>query len=134
MDPITILSFISLAIKAAPEAEQVFTDGKNLVQSLFDGGIITKAQQQAYMDWADAHQAATLAGQEPPEFVVDSAPLQQQTQNADGTAPLPKVIASDATAQTGPAPAPASPAATLAAPAPFYAGGVADHLASLATS
>lgn len=66
-----IISYISLAIQAAPKIVQVYEDGKALVDSLFSGGLITADQQKVIKDWADAHQAATLAGETPPEFLVD---------------------------------------------------------------
>lgn len=66
-----ILSFIQLAIKAAPTARQVYEDGKELVAHLFSQGLITQAEQDALMTWADAHMEATLAGTKPPELVVE---------------------------------------------------------------
>jgi hypothetical protein len=65
-----IVSLVSLAAKAAPLAETVYADGAKLISTLFSKGVISIADQNAYMAWSDAHQAATLAGQEPPEFVV----------------------------------------------------------------
>lgn len=67
---LSIVSYISLAMKAAPTVTAIYQDGKALIQSLFSSGLITKEQQDSLMAWADAHQAATLAGQVPPEFVV----------------------------------------------------------------
>jgi hypothetical protein len=67
---LSIISYISLAMKAAPTVVGIYDDGKALIQSLFSSGLITKDQQDSLMAWADAHQAATLAGQVPPEFVV----------------------------------------------------------------
>ncbi len=69
-----IISFIGLAVKAAPQVKQVYDDAKNLVENLFKGGLITKEQQDLYMTWADAHQSAVLAGEVPPEFNVDPDP------------------------------------------------------------
>ncbi len=63
-----------MAVKAAPEVEQIYIDGKALVNSLFVSGLITKEQQDAYMSWADTHQAAVLAGEVPPEFKVEPDP------------------------------------------------------------
>jgi hypothetical protein len=71
MELTAIISLVSLAAKAAPEVEQVYQDGKTLIASLFSKGIITQAQQDAAMQWADAHQAAVLAGNTPPEFEVE---------------------------------------------------------------
>lgn len=76
MPPIvlTIIGIVQLAIKYAPEAEQVYEKAKALFQMWFEGGVITAAQQQALREWADAHQAATLAGEVPPEFTVEPDP------------------------------------------------------------
>jgi hypothetical protein len=71
MNVAAILSFVQLAIAAAPGVKQVYEDGKALVQSLFEDSLITAAQQNALMTWADAHQAAVLAGEVPPEFTVE---------------------------------------------------------------
>lgn len=72
MNIAAILSFIQLAIAAAPGIKQVYEDGKALVQSLFSANLITKDQQDKLMTWADAHQAAVLAGETPPEFKVEA--------------------------------------------------------------
>jgi len=66
-----IISFINLAIKTAPAAKQVYEDGRALVDALFLGKLITKEQQDSLMQWADAHQAAVLSGEVPPEFKVE---------------------------------------------------------------
>lgn len=66
-----IISYIALAIQAAPTVIKVYEEGKALVTALFTSGLITQAQQEQVMSWCDAHQAATLAGVVPPEFVVD---------------------------------------------------------------
>lgn len=71
MDIAAILSFVQLAIAAAPSVKKVYEDGKALVQGLFSSGLITKAEQDKLMTWADAHQAAVLAGETPPEFKVE---------------------------------------------------------------
>jgi len=67
-----IVSFIQLAIKAAPTVEAIYADGKALIASLFGAGLITKKTQDDLMSWADAHQAAVLAGVTPPEFNVEA--------------------------------------------------------------
>ena len=66
-----ILSYIQLAANAAPAVEKIYTEGKALIAALFKSGLITAAQQDAAMAWADEHQAATLAGQVPPELTVE---------------------------------------------------------------
>ena len=63
-----IVAYIQLAIKAAPGIAEVYAEGKNLIQSLFSSGLITKEQQDALMSWADEHQAAVIAGDVPPEL------------------------------------------------------------------
>lgn len=67
----TIIAFVQLAIKAAPVATEVYTQGKELIRTLFKSGLITVEQQNRLMQWADAHQAATLAGNVPPELQVE---------------------------------------------------------------
>lgn len=73
MSPIAtlIITFIQLGIKAAPEIQKVYEDAKKLITMMFNGGMITAEQQAIYMSWADEHQAATLAGQKPPELTID---------------------------------------------------------------
>ncbi len=78
METITIIAaIVALAIKAAPLAKTVFDDAAQLVQTLVNKGLISKAQQQGFMDWCNAHMEATLAKTEPPEFVVvpDAPPV-----------------------------------------------------------
>ena len=65
-----IVSLVQLAVQAAPDVVTVYNDAKQLITALFTGGQITAAEQDALNAWATAHQAATLAGQEPPEFKV----------------------------------------------------------------
>lgn len=76
MPPIvlTIIGFINLALQYAPEAQRIYTEAAKLIKMWFDGGVITAAQQEQLMNWADAHQAATLAGVRPPELIVDPNP------------------------------------------------------------
>lgn len=68
---LAIISYISLAMKAAPQVASIYQEGKALVAHLFTSGLITLQQQQDLHAWMDAHQAATLAGQIPPEFTVE---------------------------------------------------------------
>jgi hypothetical protein len=76
MPPIvlTIISIVNLALTYAPQAEKVYDEAKQLIAMLFSGGIITADQQATLMGWADAHQAATLAGTKPPELLIDPDP------------------------------------------------------------
>jgi len=66
----SIIGYIQLAMKAAPEVKAVYDEGKALIDELFKQGLITADQQNALNQWADAHMAARLAGQTPPEFDV----------------------------------------------------------------
>jgi hypothetical protein len=71
MEVATILSFVQLAIKAAPYAKEVYEDGKKVIQSLFNQGLISKETQDAQMEWADAHMKAALELPTPPELTVE---------------------------------------------------------------
>lgn len=76
MPPIilTILPILQAALAFAPDAKKIYESARTLFKMWFDGGLITLAQQQALRDWADAHEAATLAGQTPPELTVEPDP------------------------------------------------------------
>ena len=67
----TTLAIIALAVKYEPQAEEVYKNAKILFQMWFSAGLIDAATQNALNDWADAHQAATLAGEIPPELTVE---------------------------------------------------------------
>ena len=77
MPPIilTIVRIIQLAIKYAPQSAKVYDEARKLIAMWFSGGMITIEQQQALMQWADAHEAATLAGIKPPELTIDPDPV-----------------------------------------------------------
>ena len=77
MPPIvaTIVAIVQLAAQAGPSAKQIYTEAKKLIDWLFNGGLITVAQQQELKDWAELHEAAALAGEVPPELVVESNPV-----------------------------------------------------------
>lgn len=66
-----IIGYVNLAVKAAPAVKEVYEEGKNLIGALFSSGLITKDQQDKLMAWADAHQAAVLAGEVPPALTVE---------------------------------------------------------------
>ena len=68
------IAIFQLLLKVSPVAVEVYDNICDWFKRLFAGGIITVDQQRALMDWADAHQAATLAGEVPPEFTVESDP------------------------------------------------------------
>ena len=68
---LAIVSYITLAIKAAPAIKAVYDDGKALIQSLFSANLISEQQQAALMAWADTPMVMTLAGTMPPEFSIE---------------------------------------------------------------
>lgn len=76
MPPIvlTIVSIINIAAQYAPQAKQLYADARDLFDKLFKGGLITADQQARLMAWAEAHEAATLAGVVPPELTVEPDP------------------------------------------------------------
>jgi len=69
-----ILGFIQLALAAVPVAEKAYADARKLILMLWEGGLLTLEQQQKLMEYTDAHEAATLAGNKPPELVIDPDP------------------------------------------------------------
>jgi hypothetical protein len=71
---LTIIGIIQLVVKYVPEAKKIYDQARELFNMMFAGGMITAAQQKVLMDWADAHEAAVLAGEIPPELVVDPDP------------------------------------------------------------
>ena len=76
MPPIvlTILGFVNAAMQYAPELKEIYANARQLFQMWFSGGIITAEQQKQLMDWANEHEAATLAGDVPPELQVEPDP------------------------------------------------------------
>ena len=76
MPPIvlSIIALVQLGAKFAPEAGAIYAEARAVFNRLFNGGLITAAQQQELMDWADNHQAATLRGDVPPELTVEPDP------------------------------------------------------------
>lgn len=70
-----IIALVQMAIKAAPAAANIYAEARKTFTLLFNGGLITAAQQQELMDWADNHQAATLRGDIPPELQVEPDPV-----------------------------------------------------------
>ena len=66
-----IISYVTLSLKLAPAATELYNEAKSLFQTLFESGEITVQQQNDLMTWADSHQAAVLAGTVPPEFTVE---------------------------------------------------------------
>ena len=76
MPPIvlSIVTMLQLSAKFEPIAASVYAEARSVFQRLFSGGFFTAKQQMDLMDWCDAHQAATLAGDIPPELVVEPNP------------------------------------------------------------
>lgn len=76
MPPIvlTILPIVQAAIAFAPDAKKIYESARQLFKMWFEGGLITIEQQKVLRDWADAHEAATLAGDVPPELRVEPDP------------------------------------------------------------
>lgn len=78
--PTIVLTIIGL-LQAATNQEnvanvkKVYENARRLFAMLFAGGIITAAVQKEIMDWSEAHEAAVLAGEVPPEFTVDPDPV-----------------------------------------------------------
>lgn len=76
MPPIVLAIFaaIQLAAKAAPVAVEFYKSLRKLIGTLLSGGLITIEQQQVLLEWADAHEIATLAGDIPPALLVEPDP------------------------------------------------------------
>ena len=71
-----IVTALELAIRAEPEAAAIVKAGKKFIKATFGAGVITKEQQNALHAHVDAYQTAILAGQTPPEFLVEPDPPQ----------------------------------------------------------
>lgn len=69
-----IVQYIALAISGARELEPAIVAAKNFIRSLFSGGLITEAQQDAVHAHVDAIAAAAVAGNPPPEWTVEAYP------------------------------------------------------------
>lgn len=69
-----VLAIIQLALNAAPIAKQVYDKAKAVFDMWFKGGLITRAQQDVLMGWADEHERAVLAGETPPHFDIEPDP------------------------------------------------------------
>jgi hypothetical protein len=78
MNPATlalIIEAIEAAIKAAPQVEAIAVKGKEWVTTLFQGGLISKATQDAIHSHVDEVRDAFLAGVTPPEWTVEPDPV-----------------------------------------------------------
>ncbi|TXH09651.1 MAG: hypothetical protein E6R03_16535 [Hyphomicrobiaceae bacterium] len=71
MQFIQILQGINAALTAATELAPLIESTKQWVQTLFTTGAITAEQQNTLMATCNAHMNARLAGQRPPELVID---------------------------------------------------------------
>ena len=69
-----IVALFQLAAQFAPVAQKAYENLRRIFDMFFSGGLITAEQQAQLMSWADAHQAATLAGQVAPSLKVDPDP------------------------------------------------------------
>lgn len=72
---LTIIKVIQMAASYVPEAIKIYDEARKLFKMLFAGGLITAAQQEVLMAWANEHEAAVLAGVKPPELVIDPDPV-----------------------------------------------------------
>lgn len=70
-----IVQGIQVGIAAAPQIKNVVVKGKDFITSLFEGGVITKAQQDAVHSHVDAVAAAVKGGNLPPEWSVEPDPV-----------------------------------------------------------
>lgn len=71
---VEIVKYIALAISAARELEPAIVAAKNFITSLFQGGLITAAQQNALFEHVNKIAQAGIAGEPPPEWTVESDP------------------------------------------------------------
>ncbi len=69
-----IISGIQAAINAAPQIEAIVTSAKAWFTSLFEGGLITIAQQKAIHDHIDSISAMAKLGIVPPHWQVEADP------------------------------------------------------------
>lgn len=69
-----IISYITLAIQAAPTAKLLAEEGRKLITALFNNGLITVDVQNQLHIHIDAIQSAALAGQVPPSWTVEPDP------------------------------------------------------------
>ena len=69
-----IIGLINLVAASGPQLTKLYEQARELFAMMFQGGLITAAQQEALKSWADEHERATLAGEIPPEFQVEPDP------------------------------------------------------------
>lgn len=69
-----ILSAITAAISAAPQATQLVEDGKAFFGTLFDNGVISKELQDKLNEHIEAHADAVSNGRVPPGWEVEPDP------------------------------------------------------------
>jgi hypothetical protein len=69
-----IIAGVQAAINAAPQIEAIVTSAKAWFTSLFEGGLITIAQQKAIHDHIDSISAMAKAGIVLPHWQVEQDP------------------------------------------------------------
>lgn len=69
-----ILSAITAAISAAPQAVELVENGKALFGTLFNNGLITKDIQDKLNEHIEAHAEAVSNDKVPPGWEVDADP------------------------------------------------------------
>lgn len=70
-----VLQAIQAAITAAPGVINIIQKGKEMISSLFEAGLINKAQQDALHLEVDAIAAMVEAGITPPHWQVEPDPV-----------------------------------------------------------
>ena len=84
-----ILAGIQAAINAAPQIEGIVASAKALFVSLFNGGVITVAQQQAAHAYVDAGAAMWQANLIPPQWQVQPDPVAAPAASGVASTPAP---------------------------------------------
>lgn len=70
-----ILSAITAAISAAPQAVELIANAKDLFGTLFSNGVITKEMQDRLNAHVEAHADAVSNGKVPPGWEVEPDPV-----------------------------------------------------------
>lgn len=69
-----IIGWLTLAATAAPDIKKFWENARRVFGMWVAGGLITVEEQRKLNEWAEAHEAATLAGHVPPELQVEPDP------------------------------------------------------------
>jgi len=69
-----ILQLVQAAITAAPDVFKVGMEAYNFIRAAFTMGVITEAEQNALFEFVNKLCSEALAGNRPPELVVDPDP------------------------------------------------------------